>query len=249
MQFIKVKTRAILPPQDDIYPILDKYLPKIKDGDVLMVTSKILAIHQGRCVKIDGVINKDNLIMSEAERFIPRRLVPNGDFLLAIKENTLIASSGIDESNGNGYYILWPKNSVQLAKQIRKYLLEKYKLKNLAVIITDSHTTPLRFGVNGISIGFFGLEPMQDYRGTKDIFGRKLKFTQTNLVDALSAMAVMLMGEGSEQTPMVIIREAKFIKFTDKNTYKKLVIPFEKDIYSPLLKVFRQNKQRSKLVK
>jgi len=244
MKFIKVKTRPILPPQDDIYPILDKYLPKIKEGDVVVITSKILAIHQGRCVKIDNTVKKDDLIISEAERCIPRHLVPNGNFILAIKENTLIASSGIDESNSKGYYTLWPKNSVRLAKELRKYLLEKYNLKKLAVIITDSHTTPLRFGVNGISIGFFGLEPMIDYRGKKDIFGRVLKFTQTNVVDALSGMAVLLMGEGNEQTPIVIIREAEFIKFTDRNTYKKLAIPYSQDIYSPLFKVFKGNKNR-----
>ena len=239
MKFITVKTRPILPPRDNFYKILDTSLPKLKENDVLLITSKVLAIHQGRCVKMGPEINKDEIIIKEAERYIPRRQSPGG-WILTIKEHTLIPAAGIDESNGNGYYILWPKNSTNLAKQICIYLKEKFKLKNLAVIITDSHTTPLRFGVTGISIGFYGLEPAYDYRGKKDVFGRKLKFTKTNIVDAISAMVVLLMGEGKECTPMVILRDADFIKFTNRTTYKKLVVDPEKDIYSPLYKTFKK---------
>lgn len=52
MKFIPVKTRRVLPPKDDIYPILDDFLPKLREGDIIFITSKILAIHQGRCVKM-----------------------------------------------------------------------------------------------------------------------------------------------------------------------------------------------------
>jgi F420-0:gamma-glutamyl ligase len=239
MKFITVKTRPILPPKDNFYEILNASLPKLKESDVLLITSKVLAIHQGRCIKMGHEINKDKIIIQEAERYIPRSQSPGG-WILTIKEHTLIPAAGIDESNGNGYYILWPKNSTNLAKRICIYLKEKFRLENLAVIITDSHTTPLRFGVTGISIGFYGLEPAYDYRGKKDVFGRKLKFTKTNIVDAISAMGVLLMGEGKECTPMVILRDANFIKFTNRTTYKKLVIDPEKDIYSPLYKTFKK---------
>jgi dihydrofolate synthase / folylpolyglutamate synthase len=240
MKFIKIKTPPILPPKNNIYPLLDKYLGTPKEGDVVFITSKILAIHQGRCIKITPEVNKDYLVIKESERYIPRDNVPNKNFLLTIKEHTLIPTAGIDESNGNGYYILWPKKPNALAKEICIYLRNKFKIKNLAIIITDSHTIPLRYGVIGISIGLFGLEPLYDYKNKKDIFGRKLKFTKTNLPDALSAMAVLLMGEGDEQTPMIILRGAKFIRFTDKDSHNKLVIPFDKDIYSPLLSVFNK---------
>ncbi len=239
MDFIKVKTRPMLPPKDNIYGLLDKYLPQPKEGDVIFITSKILAIHQGRCVPIGDQVNKDNLIIDEADRYIPRSKSP-GNFLLTIKDHTLIPSAGIDESNANNHYILWPKNTVKLLKEICEYLKKKHKIKKLAVIATDSHTTPLRWGVTGISTGFFGMEPLYDYRGKKDIFGRKLKFTRTNIVDALSAMAVLLMGEGAETTPIVIARGLDFIKFTNKNKYKDIVVDPEEDIYSPLLKIFRR---------
>lgn len=231
-----------MPPKDDIFELLDKYLPKVKEGDVLFITSKILAIHQGRCIKTSEVEDrKSEMIRREADYSLPKRVVGGSDIILTIKDYTLIPSAGIDESNGNSYIILWPKNSSKAAKQICQYLKKKYHLKKLAVIITDSHTTPLRWGTQGISIGFYGLDPLFDYRGKKDIFGRKLKYTQANIVDSLSAMAVLLMGEGNEKNPIMLLRGAKFIRFTNKNTHRKLVIEPKKDLYYPLLKIFKKN--------
>lgn len=241
MKFIKIKTQKIIPPKDDIYLILDKYLPKLRDGDILFITSKVLAIHQGRCMKIDPKIKKENLIYQEADKIIPQKLLLYKNFPLTIKNHTLIPSAGIDESNGNGYYILWPKNIAALIKQIHCHLQKKFKIKNLAVVVTDSHTVPLRYGVLGVSIGFYGIEPLYDYRGKQDIFNKKLKYTTVNIVDALSAMVTLFMGEGNEQIPMVLLRGAEFIKFTNKATFKKLIIPEHKDLYAPLLKMFKRS--------
>lgn len=238
MQFIPIKTRKFLPPKDDIFKLLDE-TPRLKNGDVLFITSKILSIHQGRCVKIDGQ-DKDRLILKEAERFVPKLKGAPHPFILTIKDYVIIPSAGIDESNANGYYILWPKNIQKSVKEIWQYLKKKHKLSKLGVVVTDSHTVPLRWGTQGVSIGFYGFEPLFDYRGKKDIFGRKLKYTQKNIADALSAIAVMLMGEGNEQTPLLILRGAEFVKFTNKNLYRKLVVPPENDLYYPLLKPFRK---------
>lgn len=243
MEFIKVRTRKFQTPKDNFYDLLEKHLPPLKNGDVLLITSKVLAIHQGRTVKIDESDPKqrDRLAKAEADRFIPREKVPH-NFMLTINEYTLIASAGIDKSNGNGYFVLWPKNTNSLLKEIVTYLKKKYKLTKLAAIATDSHLLPLRAGVIGVSMGFYGMEPIRDMRGTKDIFGRKLRVTRINVVDALTSMGVLLMGEGKEQTPMLIIRGADMVKFTNKNTYRKLIITPEQDIYSPLLKAFKKTK-------
>jgi coenzyme F420-0:L-glutamate ligase len=239
MKFIPVKTRPILPPKDDIYPILDDSLPKLHEGDVVFITSKVLAIHQGRCVKIGPKVKKDRLIKREAERYAESHLKSWKDLYLTIKGHTLIANAGIDESNANGYYILWPKRPSALAKEVRAYLKRKYKIKNLAVIVTDSHIVPLRHGTLGISIGFYGMEPLYDYRGKPDIFGRLLRHTTKNIVDGLSSMAVLLMGEGSERTPIMILRGAKFIVFTDKDTHRQSVVAPKNDLYSPFWREFK----------
>lgn len=233
---IPVRTRRILPPKDDFSDVLD-HLPRLRERDIVFITSKILAIHQGRCVKI-GSADKKRLIKREAEAFVPSRH-RYGDFLLTIKDSTLIPSAGIDESNGNGYYILWPRHTQKLLKEIRDRLIKKNRIRKLGVVATDSHTTPLRWGVMGISIGSVGIEPLADYRGKKDIFGRRLKYTQANVVDTLSAIAVLLMGESGERTPIAILRSAPNVQFTNKDTRKNLLIPPKKDIYSPLLGQFR----------
>jgi F420-0:gamma-glutamyl ligase len=237
MQFIPVKTRKMLPPKDDFFEVLDESLPNLKEGDVLLVASKVLAIHQGRCIKI-GKTDKHQLIKKEADYSLPSHMVNGSDIILTIKNYTLIPSAGIDESNGNGYYILWPKSVNRLLKKLVVSLKKQHHIKNLAAVAVDSHTTPLRWGTQGISIGFWGLKPLYDYRGKKDIFKRKLKYTQRNLVDTLADLGALIMGEGNEQTPAVILRGAKFVKFTNKDTYKQLVIPPKKDLYYPLLKPF-----------
>jgi coenzyme F420-0:L-glutamate ligase len=239
MRFIPVKTRPILPPKDDIYPILDASLPNLREKDIVFITSKILAIHQGRCVEIKPGVKKDVLIKKEAERYAHSHLKSWKNLYLTIKGHTLIANAGIDESNANGYYILWPKSPSKLAKEIRAYLKKKYKLKDLAVVVTDSHIIPLRHGTMGISIGFYGMEPLYDYRGKPDIFGRLLKHTTKNIVDGLSSMAVLLMGEGSERTPIVVLRAATFVNFTDKDTHRQSVVAPKNDLYSPLWKEFK----------
>lgn len=239
MQFIPIKTRKFLPPKDSLEDLLNE-LPKLKDGDVVFITSKILAITQGRCVKVENV-NKDSLIAKEADRIIKKPVMAAGSKIyLTIKDYTLIPSSGIDESNGKGYYILWPKNTNAYLKKIHLYLTKKNRIKNLGIVATDSHTTPLRWGVIGTSTGFYGVEPLLDYRNKKDLFGRKLKYTQSNIVDSLSAMAVLLMGEGKESTPLLIGRGLKMLKFNNKNLYKKFIINPKKDIYRELLKPFKK---------
>lgn len=244
MEFLPIKTRALLPPKDNIYSVLDQDLPTLQEGDVVFITSKILAIHQGRCVQIKHkkLDVKNKLIEQEAEWYLKPGPGAPHPFILTIKGHVLIPSAGIDESNGKGYYTLWPKNTQKLLKEIWQHLTKKNKIRNLGVVATDSHTTPLRWGTQGISIGFFGIKPLKDYRRKKDIFGRKLNYTQSNVVDALSAMAVMMMGEGKERTPILILRDAKFLEFTKKDLFQKLVIDPKNDIYAPLLKLFKKNK-------
>lgn len=235
MKILPIKTRKFFPPKDDIYDLL-RSVRKLQEKDVLVITSKVLAIHQGRCIEISKNMKKLDLIKKEAEYYKLSK-IKQQKFVLTIKNHVLALSAGIDESNSNGYYVLLPKNVNKLLKEIWLYLRRKHKIKNLGLIATDSHTFPMRRGTLGVAIGFYGFEPQKDYRGKKDIFGRKFVFTQTDIVDALAVTAVYKMGEGSERTPLAIIRDID-LKFTNKPTYRKLVMPLKSDIYYPLLKTF-----------
>src|SRR3989344_8105642 len=146
-----IKTQKVVPGKhSDLYAVLDRYLPPMKDGMIVAITSKIVAICEGRFVKI-GTANKDDLIAQEAEYYLPRKLNKYG-VMLTIKQNILAPSSGIDESNAEGHYILWPKDPQKTANEIRAYLRKKYRLKKLGIIITDSRTLPLRWGTIGVCL-------------------------------------------------------------------------------------------------
>jgi len=206
----------------------------LQDKDVLVISSKIVAISQGRTVKITPKTNRLQLIKQEAEAYLKTN--PNS---LTIKGHTLTPFSGVDRSNADGYYVLWPKNPNLEAKKFWEYLTKKFKLKKFGVIIADSFCLPFRWGHLGISLGFYGFNPIYSYQGRRDIFGRKLVRTNSNLVDGLTSLAVVHMGEGNEQTPLCLVRGFGKLKFSRQDYAPKFFISPEDDLYHPLLTAAR----------
>ena len=98
---------------------------------------------------------------------------------MVIKRNTLVVNSGISRSNGNGYFILWPKDPQKSADDLRSYLKRRFNLQCVDVVISDSKTTPLRWGESGIAISYSGFRPLNDYLKKSDIFGHKLKYKKS----------------------------------------------------------------------
>lgn len=236
-EFIPIRTRLVRPPKDEIWDILDS-LPELKEKDIVFITSKILAIHQGRCVPC-AQADKTELIRREADRYLSYEHPSGFNVNLTVTDNILIPAAGIDASNADGHYILWPENPDALCAGIRAHLCQKNNIKDLGIISTDSHTTPLRYGVTGISTGLAGVEPLKDFRGQKDLFGRELALTQVNQIDALCAMAVLLMGESDECTPVVLLRGWDKIVFNENASMKDFKINPEDDLYTPLLSVMQ----------
>lgn len=239
MEVRAIKTRKFLPPRDNLWDLLSA-IKLLKENSVVAVTSKVVSIGEGRCISLEKFPNKDELVIKETDYYLPRDLAPHGLVMHTIKNNTFIASAGVDESNGNNFYILWPKNPQNWARKIWRFLRKKFKVDNLGVIITDSRLVPLRRGVVGLCLGYFGFKPLRDYRGKKDIFGRKFKMETSNLPDSLATAAVLEMGEGSEQTPIAIIRDIPYIEFTKSLTktispFYSFQIPPKEDIFYPLL--------------
>lgn len=239
MKVKAIKTRIFMPPQDDLLFFIKESFSnlEIKEESIIVITSKIVAIWQGRCIKIEKGINKERLIKQEADFYFtytaqkPRRPVT-----LTLKNNILVSAAGIDASNSNGYYILWPKDPFLPTKQIYEFIKKTYNLKKVGIIISDSRSNLLRLGITGIGISYYGFKPLKDYRGAKDIFGRTLQYSRTNIVDSLADAAVFVMGEGKEQTPIAIIEDVQDINFTTKLSKKDMVEADTKtDIYAPLV--------------
>jgi len=232
-----IQTHKIRSDERDLLALLDRYIPTFAAGSILAITSKIVAICQGRTVPIDGT-DKQALIEQEAEFFLPPTL-NSANVTMTIKQGRLIPNAGIDASNGDEHYILWPHAPQQVANSVRTYLQQRFGYGQIGVLITDSNVTPLRLGVTGVAVAHSGFLALNDYVGAPDLFGRPLRMTRANVIEALASVAVLAMGEGSEQTPLAVISELPFVTFqTHEPTPEELAqlhIPLAEDLFGPLL--------------
>lgn len=229
---IRAIKSEIITIKDDLFGALIKSLKKtrLKEKDVVVITSKVLAVTQGRIKKIGSEKEFKQLVKSEAQQVIGDKIV-----LLTIKDGICIPWAGIDRSNAkSGEAILWPKEPFLEAEKLCGKLKKHFKIKQMGVLITDSHCVPLRRGVSGIALGYAGFYGVNDLRGTTDLYGNKLKVTQQNMADMLAAAAHAVMGEGKEGTPFVLINEAP-VQFTTKKIHpnEPIMSPSE-CLYAPL---------------
>lgn len=236
MEIDPIFTDKILPNTITLEQFIDRYVTNFKNCEMLVMTSKIVSIIEGSVVRI-GDIEKELLINNEADLTLQNKNQYN--IPLTIKNGIIIPSAGIDESNGHNYYVLWPKAPQLSANKIREHLISKFKIKFAGVIITDSKTTPLRWGTTGISLAHSGFKALNNYIGKPDIFGKTMHATKANVADGLAAAAVVAMGEGSEQTPIATISNTNFVQFSDRSPSAKeleeMKIDINDDLYAPLI--------------
>lgn len=210
-------------------------VPRLAEGSVLVVTSKVVALSESRTA---APSEKEKIILKESEWAVPTKYV-----WLTIKDGMFMAAAGVDESNAEGKIILLPRDSFEAADHLHKALRKHYRLKQLGVLITDSRVLPLRAGVVGVALGYAGFSGIKDYRGSPDLFGRKLKITRVDVADSLATAAVLLMGEGKERKPLAIIENAP-IAFQKRVDRRELIIPVADDLYVPLFgKLHVKNKK------
>lgn len=239
MRITPVKTKPVV-VGDKLFSILDEALPEIRERSIVVVTSKIVSICEGRVVKIDNSISKAGLAEKEAEKyFVDPVFLELYKGIVTINEGNLIFNAGIDESNGNESFILWPTDRLSSARKIWEHLKKRDNLKNFGVIISDSHLIPLRWGTRGFGLAWCGFLPLNNYIGKPDIFGKPLKHTQLSVLDGLAAAAVTIMGEGNEQTPLAVIEDIPFVQFQNRPPIQEEIagmkISLEEDVYAPLL--------------
>ena len=238
MQFIPIHTRVIQPPKDDLFQVLSESIQEIQEGDIVLVTSKVVSINEGRCIPIENT-KKEKLIHNEAELLYQPDPARRS---LSVVHHALISSAGIDESNGDGYYTLLPEDPFASAKRIYKFLKDTFGLKELGVIVTDSHSVPFRYGALSIAIGCHGFEPVASHTGREDLFGRVMVYSKTNLPDALAGGATLVSGECDEAYPIVIVRDVPDLVFTERDVKGSFFVSYEEDIFAPLFTQFRRKK-------
>jgi coenzyme F420-0:L-glutamate ligase / coenzyme F420-1:gamma-L-glutamate ligase len=190
----------------------------LRDGDVIVVSSKFVAMSEGRVVELNSVHagmmahelgakhHMDprlcELVLRESDGIIGG--IPS--FLLASKDGLLTPNAGIDKSNvKHGMVVLYPRRPDESAKRVRE-ALRFLRGISVAVVVCDSRLSPTRRGTMGVAVAASGLEAVLDMRGRSDLFGNVLKVTSQALADDLASAAEVLMGESDEATPMVIVR-------------------------------------------
>ncbi len=229
MEVLAIKT-PIFKVNESLFDFIKSHLPIFSEGDILVITSKLVALSEGGVVKI---AEKEKIIHSEALKVLETPWA-----LLALTERGWEINAGVDESNAEENLILMPQDPFLSAETLRSHLKEYFGLNNVGVIISDTKSIPLRVGTIGRMVGCAGFEPIKSYIDKEDLFGRKSRVTVSNLADSLSASAVLMMGEGNEQTPMVLIKNAPvtFINRALNDKEKQMQIPPEQDIFSYIYK-------------
>jgi len=233
-----IKT-SIFRERQDLFAFLTKYLPILSSGAIVVITSKIVALAQGRTAVAHTEKEKEDIIRAESDYAIKTPYA-----WLTIKGGDVMASAGVDESNADGKIILLPKNCMRTASEIRQKLCRQYGIKNLGVLITDSRTLPLRAGTIGMALGYAGFRGIKDYRSKRDLFGRAFRVTRVDLADSLAAAAVCTMGEGKECQPLAFIIDPP-VTFCVRSSKQELHIPIHDDMYAPLFRRALKYKKRS----
>ena len=203
---------------------LESNTESLKERDIVVIASKAVSYSEGRLVNLGnpksrrqcGTGEIRNTKFKELIRQEADVVLEEGEMVITMKNKVLIPNAGIDNSNTpKGKVILWPNDSFGSARVLLEKLKGKFNLKELGVIISDSHCQPLRMGTSGIAIGWAGFYGVQDVRGSKDLFDKKMTYTQIAMADDLASAANVLMGETDAGVPFVIVRDAP-VKFTDE---------------------------------
>jgi len=227
----------------------------IQERDIVVISEKVIATSQGRVIDLSEVKQISNEAKELAdkydmnERFIELILRESsmilGGMLHVILSKTngfLIANAGIDQSNaGPGKVVLLPSDLKRVVWDFRNALRKEFKIEHLGLIIADSRVQPLRVGTIGIAIATAGFEPIEDCIGRPDLYDRPLEITKRAVADDLASAAQFLLGEGNEQTPIVLIRDVS-VKFTDNPQTITEMAP-EECLYMNIFSQYLQKKK------
>lgn len=190
----------------------------LHDGDIVVIASTIVSKAEGlmrslesftpseRARRIAAGLNEDPRFIEAVLGQSTEILIEKPFLLVESKFGQVCVNAGLDRSNVEaGFVLLLPDKPSRSAQLIRARINERYG-KNVAVIITDTCGRSFREGQTGVGIGFAGIAPMKDWRGMKDLAGKALEITNEGVGDEIAGLANLMMGEGADGTPIVIVR-------------------------------------------
>jgi len=201
LRILPVRGIGEIRPRDDLGGIIADACnadpaTALVDGDVLVVTQKVVSKAEDRIEAIDPDDPRGHkaIVERESVRILRRR----GDLIIAETSHGFVcANAGVDLSNIEaGYAALLPVDSDRSARRIRDAIRHRHGVE-VAVIVSDTFGRPWRRGLTDVAIGCAGIRPIADLRGSTDSLGRELQVTEVCIVDELAAAADLVCGKAS----------------------------------------------------
>jgi coenzyme F420-0:L-glutamate ligase/coenzyme F420-1:gamma-L-glutamate ligase len=218
---------------------------ELQDGDIIAIAQKVVSKSEGRYENLLEIkpsqkafdlgksLNREpafiELILNESNEIISTE---KNVIIVEHKLGFININAGIDRSNipeNKNIVLLLPEDPSLSSQKIYEDISSKTN-KNISIIITDSMTRPYRSGVTNFALASANIQSLIDLKGEKDIYGNILQATEIAIADELAAAAGLLMGQGSEGMPIVIIRGFDRTQYA-KNDAFDLIVKKEDDLY------------------
>jgi coenzyme F420-0:L-glutamate ligase/coenzyme F420-1:gamma-L-glutamate ligase len=222
----------------------------IEDHDVIVVAEKIFSKAERRILRLKDIVPSEEAkrlskVTGKDPRFVELVLRESKTVLKASREILLVKdvrglvciNAGIDKSNikGEENFALLPENPDRSARKCR-LTIQKLTGRSVAVIICDTYSRPFRRGQVNFAIGVSGINLFRDYRGRMDLYGHVLRVKNVAVVDEVASAAELLMGQGTEATPVVIIRGLRgFVEMGEGCHTRELTISSKDDLFKGVL--------------
>ncbi|MFC3994883.1 coenzyme F420-0:L-glutamate ligase [Nocardiopsis sediminis] len=210
-------------PGDDLAELIAG-ATEVRDGDILIVTSKIVSKAEGRIREMD----REAAIDAETERVVARR----GDIrIVQTRTGLVMAAAGVDASNvAPGKVLLLPVDPDASARALRAGLRERLGVR-VGVVISDTFGRPWRQGQTDIAIGAAGIVALQDLRGTTDSHGNELNASLNAVGDEIASAGELVKGKATG-TPVAILRGlGHLVTDEDGAGAAELVRPADEDLF------------------
>lgn len=223
-------------PGTDLAALIHQAAGWLRDGDVLVVTSKIVSKAEGRLVEVPAEEPareraRQEVIAAETARVVATR---GATRIVATHHGFVMAAAGVDNSNVEpSRLVLLPKDPDATARALRAAFADRYRLR-VGVVVSDTMGRPWRNGLTDVALGAAGIAPVVDHRGRTDRFGNPLVLTEVALVDELAAAADLVKGK-VDGVPVAVVRGLPGQVLTDEDgpgVVASLVRDVRQDLFS-----------------
>jgi coenzyme F420-0:L-glutamate ligase/coenzyme F420-1:gamma-L-glutamate ligase len=229
IELIPIEGIGEVRPGDVLAEIIVAATSDLRDGDVVVVTQKIVSKAEGRLVEVDpdDPLSHKRLVEEESVRILRRR----GDLIMSeTKHGFICANAGVDLSNiERGWCALLPVDSDRSARRIRDGLRARAGVE-VGVIVSDTFGRTWRRGLTDVAIGCAGIAAIVDLRGSTDTYGREMQVTQVCVADELAGAAELVMGKATG-VPVAIVRGVDPSWLRDSSVKDEIIRPPHEDLF------------------